>query len=77
LGGDLLKIGASVVFNRKNYKVYWLYASGYCEIREEGSSHKVELVPLSKIEIIELGQGKVKALKQNVASLQTTLQDVS
>jgi hypothetical protein len=54
LGGDLVKIGSSVVFKGEKYKVIWLYGSGYCEIKKESKSLRtVELVSLSEINIFE------------------------
>ena len=54
LGGDLVKIGSSVVFKGEKYKVIWLYDSGYCEIKKESRSLRtVELVSLSEINIFE------------------------
>ncbi|WP_169917339.1 hypothetical protein [Alkalihalobacterium alkalinitrilicum] len=47
-----MKIGTKVKYKDKIYSVFWLYDSGYCEIKEEDYFHVV-LVKLSEIEPID------------------------
>lgn len=48
-GGDFVGIGSRVVFKGEEYKVIWLYQSGYCEIKKKSSLSIVELVSLSEL----------------------------
>ncbi|MBS4214430.1 MULTISPECIES: hypothetical protein [Neobacillus] len=38
-----------VIYNGKRYVILFKYTSGYCEIKEVGSLHHIELVHLSEL----------------------------
>ena len=48
-----LEIGTNVIFNGEDYTIRWLYDNGKCEIKKQDGLRQVELVSLSKLEVIE------------------------
>jgi hypothetical protein len=42
-----MKIGDIVIFKEKTYTIFWIYESGYCELKNENST--IKLVPIIDI----------------------------
>ncbi|MBU8918318.1 hypothetical protein BGM25_19950 [Bacillus sp. FJAT-29953] len=48
-GGNRMDNNTPVIYNGKRYVILFKYTSGYCEIKEVGSLHHIELVHLSEL----------------------------
>lgn len=46
-----VSIGDKVCYQEKEYRIYYIYTSNYCEIREEGTFRTI-LVHIEEIELI-------------------------
>jgi hypothetical protein len=53
-----VQIGDAVMFNEEEYNVIWIYNNGNCEIRKKGPNRKVELVALSKLDVVNITKKK-------------------
>ena len=53
IGGDIVEVGSRIVFKGEEYKVIWLYQSGYCEIKKKSSLPIVELVSVSELKVLK------------------------
>ncbi len=53
-----VQIGDTVMFNEEEYSVIWIYNNGNCEIRKKGPNRKVELVALSKLDVVNITKKK-------------------
>ena len=43
-------VGDHVLFHGKEYVIIFRYTSDYCELKEKGNKHHIELVHISEIE---------------------------